>query len=45
LHETAGSQDKTLKLCEGPFHDLLNDVAQDGVPADNKAWISARIAA
>jgi alpha-beta hydrolase superfamily lysophospholipase len=43
--DTAGSKDKTLKLYDGHFHDLLNDVGKDGVLADMKAWIEARILA
>ena len=30
----AGSTDKTLKLYEGHFHDLLNDVDKEVVMAD-----------
>lgn len=42
--EQAGSRDKTLKLYEGHFHDLLNDVGKEAVLADVVAWINARIA-
>lgn len=45
FHETAGSADKTLKLYEGHFHDLLNDIGRDEVLADIATWIGARIAA
>ncbi len=41
--DTAGSKDKTLKLYDGHFHDLLNDVGKDGVMADIRAWIEARL--
>jgi alpha-beta hydrolase superfamily lysophospholipase len=41
--DTAGSNDKTLKLYDGHFHDLLNDVGKDGVLADIKSWIEARL--
>jgi alpha-beta hydrolase superfamily lysophospholipase len=41
--DTAGSKDKTLKLYDGHFHDLLNDVGKDGVLADIRAWIEARL--
>jgi alpha-beta hydrolase superfamily lysophospholipase len=44
FYEAAGSHDKTLKLYEGHFHDLLNDVGKEGVMADIKAWIAARLA-
>jgi alpha-beta hydrolase superfamily lysophospholipase len=43
FHETAGSQDKTLKLYEGHYHDLLADLGKEDVMADIKAWIDARI--
>ncbi len=43
FYDTAGSKDKTLKLYDGHFHDLLNDIGKDGVLADIKAWIDARI--
>lgn len=43
--DTAGSRDKTLKLYDGHFHDLLNDVGKDAVLADIKSWIDARIRA
>jgi acylglycerol lipase len=42
FYERAGSKDKTLKLYEGHFHDLLNDVGKEGVLNDIKAWITAR---
>jgi alpha-beta hydrolase superfamily lysophospholipase len=40
--EKAGSSDKTLKLYEGHFHDLLADVGKQQVMADIQAWIDAR---
>jgi alpha-beta hydrolase superfamily lysophospholipase len=43
--ETAGSTDKTLKLYEGHFHDLLNDIDKQLVMADIQSWIDARIPA
>jgi acylglycerol lipase len=36
---TAGSQDKTLKLYEGHYHDLLNDIGKEQVVADITGWI------
>lgn len=45
FYERAGSQDKTLKLYEGHFHDLLNDVGKDIVMADIRQWIEARLPA
>jgi alpha-beta hydrolase superfamily lysophospholipase len=43
FYETAGSKDKTLKLYEGHYHDLLNDVGKEGVMADIKGWIDSHI--
>ena len=46
FYDTAGSTDKTLKLYEGHFHDLLNDVDKEVVMADIKGWIErSRLAA
>jgi alpha-beta hydrolase superfamily lysophospholipase len=45
FHQTAGSQDKTLKLYKGHYHDLLNDVGKEGVMADITAWINGRLTA
>ena len=42
--DTAGSADKTLKLYDGHYHDLLNDVDRDVVMKDILAWIDARMA-
>jgi alpha-beta hydrolase superfamily lysophospholipase len=33
FYEQAGSTDKTLKLYEGHYHDLLNDLDKDVDPA------------
>ena len=43
FYEQAGSNDKTLKLYEGHFHDLLNDLDKDKVLADVISWIEARL--
>ena len=43
FYETVGSKDKTLKLYEGHFHDLLNDLDKEVVMADIKSWIDGRI--
>jgi alpha-beta hydrolase superfamily lysophospholipase len=45
FYDTAGSTDKTLKLYEGHFHDLLNDLDKEVVMADIKSWINARLSA
>ena len=44
FYDTVGSEDKTLKLYEGHFHDLLNDIGKEGVVADIKGWIGIRVA-
>lgn len=40
--DNAGSVDKTLKLYEGHFHDLLNDLGKEQVLAEIVGWINAR---
>lgn len=42
FHDTASSSDKTLKLYDGHFHDMLNDVGKEVVMADIRNWIAAR---
>lgn len=37
--EHAGSPDKTLKMYEGHYHDLLNDYGKEDVLADTTHWI------
>lgn len=43
FHDEAGSADKTLKLYEGHYHDLLADYGKAEVMADIQAWIDARL--
>jgi acylglycerol lipase len=43
FYDTVGSTDKTLKLYEDHFHDLLNDVGKEGVLADILAWLDKRL--
>jgi len=43
FYDTAGSKDKTLKLYEGHFHDLFNDLGKEGVMADTLRWIDRHI--
>ncbi len=43
FYEMVGSSDKTLKLYEGHYHDLLNDIDKEVVMADIQQWIDARI--
>jgi len=45
FYDNAGSTDKTLKLYEGHYHDLLNDVDKEVVMADINDWIDARVPA
>ena len=45
FYDTAGSTDKTLKLYEGHYHDLLNDIDKELVMADITRWIDARLPA
>jgi len=41
--DTAGSQDKTLKLYEDHAHDLLNDIGREQVMGDIRQWITAHL--
>jgi acylglycerol lipase len=41
--DNVGSQDKTLKLYEGHFHDLLNDLDKEVVMADITSWLDEHI--
>jgi acylglycerol lipase len=43
FYDHAGSPDKTLKLYEGHYHDLLNDVDKEIVMADILAWLEERV--
>ena len=43
FYEQAGSTDKMLKLYEGHYHDLLNDIDKEIVLADIKGWLDAHI--
>ena len=42
LHKAIGSKDKTLKVYEGGFHELLNDTIAAKVEKDLFAWLDAR---
>jgi acylglycerol lipase len=44
FYDTVGSRDKTLKLYEGHYHDLLNDIGREDVVADVKNWVDQHIA-
>ena len=43
FYDEAGSTDKTLKLYEGGFHDLLSDIDKEKVMLDVKTWIDRRL--
>ena len=43
FYDTAGSSDKTLKLYEGHYHDLLNDLGKEQVMADIQRWLAERL--
>ena len=43
FYREAGSADKTLKLYDGFYHDLLNDLGRDQVLDDIVEWIDARL--
>jgi alpha-beta hydrolase superfamily lysophospholipase len=43
FYERVGSQDKTLKLYEGRYHDPLNDIGREKVMSDILSWIGQRI--
>lgn len=45
FYETAGSKDKTLKLYQGHYHDLLADLGKEEAMADIKAWIEKHLPA
>ena len=42
FYEQAGSTDKTLKLYEGHYHDLFNDVGKVSVMPDVTEWITSQ---
>lgn len=43
FYDNAGSVDKTLKLYEGHYHDLLNDIDKDLVMSDILNWVNERL--
>lgn len=45
FYDTTGSADKTLKLYNGHYHDLLNDVGKEQVMTDIIQWLEARVPA
>lgn len=45
FYDMAGSADKSLKLYEGHYHDLLNDIGKEHIMADIIIWIDAHLPA
>lgn len=43
FYDTARSRDKTLRLYDGHFHDLLNDVGKEQVMGEVTRWIDAHV--
>lgn len=43
FYDEASSTDKTLKLYEGHYHDLLNDLGREQVMDDIAGWIDAHV--
>ena len=43
FYDHAGSTDKTLKLYEGHYHDLLADIDKEVVMSDILAWLNERV--
>ena len=45
FYDNAGSNDKTLKLYNGAYHDVLNDLGKEKAMADIVQWIGSHLAA
>jgi len=45
FYDTVGSADKTLRLYDGHYHDLLNDLGKEGVMADILGWMNRHLPA
>lgn len=43
--DNTGSQDKTLRIYEGHYHDLLNDLDKEVVMGDIQSWLKAHLPA
>lgn len=43
LHAKIGSEDKTLKLYPGLFHEIFNEPEQEAVLADMSRWLEAQL--
>ncbi len=45
FYDNVGSADRTLKIYEGGYHDLLADIEKEAVMADILGWINERVPA
>lgn len=43
LHEKAGSQDKTIRIYQGLYHEVFNEPEREEVLADVIDWLNARL--
>jgi len=43
FYDKAGSVDKTLKLYEGHYHDMLNDTGKETVVRDIQQWLATHV--
>ncbi|MFC1846434.1 alpha/beta hydrolase [Chloroflexota bacterium] len=43
IYETIGSEDKTLKIYEGLYHEIMNEPERDMVYKDITGWIAERL--
>jgi len=43
LHERAGSQDKSIRIYDGLYHEVFNEPERDQVLADVVNWLNARV--
>jgi acylglycerol lipase len=42
VHDTIGSQDRTLKLYEGLWHQVFNEPQRESVYTDVKTWLNGQ---
>lgn len=43
LYEAVGSEDKTLHIYEGYYHEVFNEIGREKVLADVQAWLEAHL--
>jgi alpha-beta hydrolase superfamily lysophospholipase len=43
LHEKAGSEDKTIRIYEGLYHEVFNEPEREEVLEDVMTWLNARL--